>query len=288
MTERRSPTGRRRRLSTELKKFREAKGLTAAGVEKHFGWSTSKVSRIENNSWTRPNLRDVNDLLDLYGVTDPAVRSELEGWARDARQKTWWSEYKDQISPNYSNYIGLEAEASRISSYHTQSVAGLLQVPEYTTALMANSIKALTPDAIEKRVEIRINRQEQLRGPNPLELEVVLDEAVLCRIIGGKAVMAAQVKHILTMADLPNVTVYVLPFDAGNYSSTHGAFSILEFPDPRDRNAVNIETLTADMLLEDDESVRMYGLALRGLVGASANQDQSKAILRRFEKLYRE
>jgi len=272
MSERRSPTLRRRRLSTELKKLREAKGLTASAVEKHFGWSPSKVSRMERNDWTLPNLRDVRDLLDLYEVADDERREELLGWARDGRQKGWWDVYKG-LSPVYSNYISLEAEAKSIRTFQTSVVPGLLQTPAYARAsLMPSGLQA---DEIEKRVEIRINRQQLLYGEDSLELVVVLDESVLRRMIGGPEVMEEQFGHLERMAHLPNVTMYVVPFGAATNLSTHTSFAILEFPHLDDRNAVYLETLVGDLFVEDPEGVRAYDGAFRDAIGAALDPQKS-------------
>lgn len=279
MPERKSPTLRRRRVSKALRELREAAGLTIAQVERQVELGPGKVGRMERNDWAMPNLRDVRDLLDLYGVTDEARREELVTWAREGRQRTWWSAYKDLISPDYSNYIGLEAEASRIASFQTSVFPGLLQTPDYARALMANSVKALPPEQIEKRVEIRLNRQEQLQGPSPLELAVILDEAVLRRVVGSAAVMSAQLQHVVRMAAQANVTVYIVPFTAATHISTHGAFTIMEFPHPEDRNAVNVETLAGDLFMEEPEDVRLYELAFGGLAGAALDQAKSLDML---------
>jgi transcriptional regulator with XRE-family HTH domain len=276
---RRSPTLRRRRLSAELRKLREAKGLTGTNVEEHLGWSQGKISRMERGDWVRPNLRDVQDLLDLYDVADPHHRDKLMTLARDARQRGWWHAYKDMVSEDYSTYIGLEAEAVSINTFQLSLVPGLLQTPDYARALIASPHANYSTEEIERRLEIRMARQELLTGDDPIRLFAVIDEATLHRAIGGRDVMRHQLTRLIDAAEQPNVTLQVIPFDVGMHAGLHGSFAILEFPDPDDHDAIYVEALSGELFMEDTEEVRPYAIAFQHLNAAAHSPRDTIAMI---------
>lgn len=278
MTERRSPTLRRRRLSSALRELRAAtldeatsRPLTVTGAEKKLGWSQSKLSRMERGEWVYPSPRDIKDLLDLYGVRDEVIRDVLLGLARDGRQKGWWDEYKG-LPPAYSNFISLEAEAKSISGYHSTIFPGLFQTPAYARGLMAPS--GMQSEQIEQRVEIRVNRQQLLYGSDALEVVAVLDEAVFNRVIGDPEIMREQFERVRQLASLPNVTVYVVPFAAATNLACHSPFTVMEFPLASDPKAVFIEMLVGDLFVEGD-GVREYDAALLAAIGAALDPQRS-------------
>lgn len=278
MTQRHSPTVRRRRLAKVLRELREASGMSGAQVEKDLGFSKGKLSRTEAGDWKLPNLRDVRLLLDHYGFTDPAKQEVLIDWARHGRKRDWWESDEQTLDDKYGLYIGMEAEAKRIYTFQNSLVPGLLQTEDTARAIFADPIKPLTPAEIDKRVEIRMSRQEVLTGENPLELVVVLDEALLHKKFGGPAAHARQVAHLADMAELPNVTIYFLPLEAEETAARHG-FAIIEFPHEQDWDAVFLETLAGHLVLEDPEPVRTYHTAFRKLVGSALNPKDSVARL---------
>jgi transcriptional regulator with XRE-family HTH domain len=268
---RRSPTLRRRRLSAELRRLREANDLTGVAVEERFGWSPGKVSRMERGFWVRPNLRDVQDLLDLFKVTDEDERDKLMTLARDARLRGWWHAYKDMVSDRYSTYIGLEAEAVSINTFQLSVIPGLLQTPDYARATLASPHAKFSADEIDKRLEIRMARQELLTGEDPIRLFAVMDEAVFRRPIGGPDVMRSQLQHLIEIAERPEVTLQVIPFAAGMHAGVTGSFSILEFPEPDDQDAVYVEALAGELFMEDPEEVRPYAVAFQHLNAVAAS-----------------
>lgn len=276
MTQRRSPTVRRRRLARVLKQLREASGKSGAQVEKDLEWSKGKLSRTEAGDWKLPNLREVRDLLNLYGFTDTEKQEVLIDWARHGRKKDWWQPDEEILGEQYSLYIGMEEEAKRIYTFQNSLMPGLLQTEDTARAVVANSLKPLTPAEVNKRVEIRMSRQEILTGQNPLELVAVLDEAVLRRKYGGPVVHAKQLEHLAEMAALPNVTIYLLPSDVEETAARHG-FAIIEFPHEQDWDAVFLETLAGHLVLEEPEPVRTYHTAFQRLVGSSLSPKDSAA-----------
>ncbi|MGX6605429.1 helix-turn-helix domain-containing protein [Micromonosporaceae bacterium Da 78-11] len=253
MNQRRSPTIRRRRLGVELRRHREAAGATIDVVAARIGCSTSKVSRIETGH-TSATPRDVQDMLDIYGVAD-SVKVELVQIAREARQKGWWHPYSTVLS---GAYVGLEAAARSIKAYELQVVPGLLQSEEYAIAMIRAARLGDSPRKIEQRVRVRMARQSLLIQDDPIDLRVVLDEAVLSRPVGGDAVMRDQLIQLIEAARLPNVTLQILPFAAGAHAGMDGTFAILEFPEDEDANVVFVENATGGLFLEKADELSRY------------------------------
>jgi transcriptional regulator with XRE-family HTH domain len=238
------PVLRRRRLGGELKRCREAAGLTQDTVCRHFEWHVAKLTRIET-ARVAVTPRDVKDLLALYQVRDQAYRDSLVELARKARERTWWSEYRDIVRPG--NFVGLEAGATSMIVWEPTVIPGLLQTAEYTRALIRAVLPSEPLEAVDRRVAMRATRQDRLSGHQPLKLKAIIDESVLHRVIGDGEVMAAQLRRVRDAAvNLPNVTLQVLPFAAGAHQFLGGAAAILEFGGVADADVVYLEGFTDD------------------------------------------
>ncbi len=249
----RSPTIRRRRLGVELRRHREAAGVTIDMVAERMGCSTSKVSRIETGHSTA-SPTDVQNILDIYGVGD-AVKAELVQIAREARIKGWWHPYSTVLT---GAYVGLEAAARVVRTYEQQVVPGLLQSEEYAIAMIRAARLGDSAQEIEQRVRVRMARQSLLTSDDPIDLRVVLDEAVLSRPVGGPAVMLDQLNRLIEAARLPNVTLQILPFVVGAHAGMDGTFAILEFEEERDADVVFTENATGGLFLEKSEELIKY------------------------------
>ncbi|MEV4378949.1 helix-turn-helix transcriptional regulator [Streptosporangium sp. NPDC049644] len=267
---------RRRRLASELRHLRERAQLTLEEVSQRLGWSTSKISRIET-SRVGVVPKDVGLLLDLYKIGN-SRREELLKLSRDARKRGWWHAY-DDLSSEYTAYIGLEAEATSMRSFAPAAIPGLLQTEDYVRAVVRAGLVLAPPGEIEHRIEVRMARQALLSQAEPLCLWTVLDEAAIRRIIGGPAVMHSQLNRLLEMADLPNITVQVLPFSAGAHSAMSGAFQILQFPEPADPDVVFLENLTDSLYVERDADVYRYTVAFDHLRAKALGPDDSRRLI---------
>ncbi len=271
--ERRVPSVRGRQLARELRELRAAHGMTGEQIADELGWSSAKVSRIEN-ARTTLTLSDLRKLLNLYSVPE-ATAERLLNLARTANERGWWQVYADTMTQNFATLIGLEDEARVMHSYHLTLVPGLLQTENYHRAI----IEANGPHphgVVERRVQIRLNRQRRLHETEPLEVWAVLDEAVLRRAIGGAEVMHEQLMHLLRLAEKPNITLQVLPYDAGAHSGVAGTFTTLGFSHPDDPNITTLETLVGTLIIEDPVQVFTYDRAFdelrsRALEAADAN-----------------
>jgi transcriptional regulator with XRE-family HTH domain len=274
VTQRRSPTVRRRRLGAELRKHREEAGVTIEAVAERLHCSTSKVSRIETGH-TSATPRDVRAMLDIYGI-DGDESSELVQISREARQKGWWHPYSTVLT---GAYVGLEAEANSVRAYEQQVVPGLLQTEEYARAMIRSARPDISADEVERRVRVRIERQSLLMQDDPIDLWMVLDEAVVGRPVGGDAVMRAQIQHLVDRAELPNVTLQVLPFSAGAHAGMDGTFTILDFPEPTDTDVVYAENATGGLFLEKADELRKYVFIFDHIRAAALRPEESVALL---------
>lgn len=258
------PTVLRMLLGSQLRKLREAKGITREAAGYEIRSSDSKISRMELGR-VGFKERDVADLLTLYGVTDEQERKTLLDLARQANSPGWWHRYGD-VSPNWLQaYLGLEQAAALIRTYEVQFVPGLLQTADYARAVIMLAHGAAAPEEIERRVALRMERQQVLTRPDPPQLWAVVDEAVLRRPIGGRTVMRGQIAALAEVSKLPNVTLQVLPFQAGGHSAAGGAFTLLRFPEQDLPDVVYAEQLTSAIYLDKREDVDAYAAALERL-----------------------
>lgn len=275
------PTLRRRRLGSELKRCRERAGLTQENVSRHFEWHAAKVTRIET-ARVAVTPRDVRDLLTLYGIDDEHYREALMELARSSKQKTWWTDYRDIMRPG--NYVGLEAEASSLRAWEPIIIPGLLQTEAYIRALMRTGRSWDPPAQMDRRVALRLKRQGRLAGTNPLELTAIIDESVVRRTVGGTEVMDEQLRHLIEMAKSPNVTIQILPFDAGEHPFLGGSAALLEFRETTQLDVVYLEGLAGDLYEEQHSEVARYRAEFERL---SARALDPRLTLKMIESLLR-
>jgi transcriptional regulator with XRE-family HTH domain len=249
------PTATRMVLGALLRRLRESRGISREQAGEVIRASQSKISRLELGR-TGFKLRDVVDLYELYGVTDQAEIATLLGLAKQANSPGWWHAYGDLVPGWFEPYLGLEQAAGIIRTYEVQFIPGLLQTPEYARAVIAlgHSREA----QVERRVELRMRRQEILQREQPPYLWVVIDEAALRRPIGGAAVMFAQLQHLIDLCDLPNVTIQLMPFHAAGHAAAGGPITLLRLPEPELPDVVYLEQLTSALYPDRREDIDYY------------------------------
>jgi transcriptional regulator with XRE-family HTH domain len=247
----RSPTVRRLELGERLRTLRNERSFTVEQVAERLMCSSSKVSRMETGH-RNATLRDVRDLCDFYGVTDQAERDRLMTLAREARQPAWWHSY----DLGYSTFVGLEAEAHSIRDFQSSVVPGLLQTADYARANHEGTMPRLSPEDIERKIEAKLTRQKILGQASPPAFAAVLDEAVLHRLVGGPAVMRAQLDRMIVAASQPNVTVQVIPFTVGAHPGMESNFNIIELP--ATSGIVFVEGLIGSFYLQKPEELDRY------------------------------
>ncbi|WP_300606650.1 helix-turn-helix transcriptional regulator [Trebonia sp.] len=243
-------------MAAELRRLRADAGLSREQVAEQTGVNEGTLYRIET-ARARPQRRTLIALLDLYSVGEP-MRADLIELSRSADGQGWSRPYQWQLPGEYAVYISFEAEARAEHNYESLFIPGLLQTPEYSRAMSQGVLPAATEPEIDERVQARIERQKLLDGPEPLQLWAVVDEAAVRRVVGGRQVMAAQLEHVLAMMKRPNVTVQVIPFDAGAHPGMPGSFIFLEFRDEGDPELVYVDAQAGDMFLESEDDLRRY------------------------------
>jgi transcriptional regulator with XRE-family HTH domain len=276
-----SPEVGRRHLAMDLRRLRAATGRTIDDVARHLECSAAKVSRMETGV-VRVGISDLRAVLELYGVVG-AEREALFALARRSRRRGWWHEFTDVVPPGSETFYGLEDGAATIQQYSTSLVPGLLQTPAYAVALVG-SVPGVPEAVRRRRVDLRLRRQQLLaRAPT---VTMVLDEAVLRREVGGAAVMAGQVAHLLEMARCPHVRLQVLPFAAGAHPAAGVSFTVFGFADPGEAPVAFRELLDANSFLDRPDQVAFYTDAFAEASRVAADPEASSALLAaRLEEL---
>jgi transcriptional regulator with XRE-family HTH domain len=270
----RSPTVLRIALGNRLRRLREGCGVTREAAGEAIRGSHAKISRLELGR-TGFKERDLRDLLTLYNVSDPEQREAYFDMARRANDPGWWRSYSDLLPSWFETYVGLEQAATTIRTYEAQFVPGLLQTHDY-----ARSVVVLgNGDETERRVAVRMRRQQILTRASAPTLWAVIDENALRRPVGGVRVLRDQIEHLIKVADLPNVRIQVLPYSAGGHSAAGGPFSILRFAEPELPDIVYTEQLTSSLYFEKRRDVELYMSVMNSLAVQALSPGRSAEFL---------
>ena len=279
MPEVRSPTLRRRELGARLRALRLERGLTVEQVAESLLCSASKVSRMETGHGIA-TLRDVRDLCRIFDLTDPSQVAHLMELAREGKQQGWWQSHELDY---FATYVDLEQAATVTSYFQSSIVPGLLQTPEYARAMYQGGLPAeLTPERSDELINVRLRRQQILTGESPPRLHTVLDEAVLHRVVGGPATMAAQLRHLVKVANMPNVTLQLIPFKTGAHPGMDNMFNILEFGDLVPP-IVYAEGLMGWLYIEREHEVARYQRVFEHLRSIALNPQESIELIFRIK-----
>lgn len=282
------PTVRRRRLGTTLRRLRNAAGLTLEEAATTMGWNGPKLSKIENAAQSiRPG--DVAALLKIYGVTDPEERTALENLARDAGKKGWWQTYSGVVTPTYADYISLESDADSVREFSPLLIPGLLQTAAYARETIAANAITRTPQEVAALAEVRQARQAVLTRPSgPLKIWAVIHETVLHQRFAIRPnTMREQLRRLLDVSEMPNVTVQIMPLDAPPHPGSVGGFSLVGFPGPMP-DVVLLENLIGSSYVEGIDEVRIFADAFERIVATALPMDDSLALIARMEEGSRE
>lgn len=273
------PTVRSRRVGAELRRMREAAGVTTAQAADLLNCSPAKISRIENGI-VSARVGDLRLLLDRYGDQDQEHRAYMERLARESNKRGWWQDYGDTIPPYYADFIGLETDASYIKTWQPTIVPGLLQTPEYARAVMLANPAMISPDKLENLIGIRRERQARLEQGTDVRLDAVIWEAALVTAVGSEEVQRGQLARLLEVMDRPNISVQVLPLEAGDKASMSGSFVMFSFGSERSVSTVFVENLTSSQYLEGDQELRGYTLVFDALRSAALSPAASAVRVR--------
>ncbi|MFC4562517.1 helix-turn-helix domain-containing protein [Nocardiopsis mangrovi] len=275
------PTVLRILLGTQLRRLRTGKGISREDAGYEIRASHAKISRLELGQVSFKE-RDVADLLTLYGVTDPDDRHTLLTLARQANTPGWWHKYSDVLPSWFEVYVGLEEAAAIIRTYEIQFIPGLLQSEEYARAVIMLAHGKAPAEEVDRRVNLRMTRQQRLTGPEAPRVWAVVDEAALRRPLGGVSAMRAQIEHLIEMATLPNVTLQIVPFNKGGHAAAGGPFSILRFTGADLPDVVYLEQLTSSLYFDKPEETDDYMAVMDRLCLEAAPASETPRYLHRI------
>ncbi|GAA4188142.1 helix-turn-helix transcriptional regulator [Streptosporangium oxazolinicum] len=275
-SKRQPPTVRLRRLASELRRLRQAAGLSQEDVAEKTNVNIVTLYRIET-AQTKPQLRTLIALLDAYAVTGD-TRADLLALQKEAKQRGWLNGFEADLPGKYSAYIGLESEARQVINYESLFIPGLLQTEEYMRKMIRGVRPTATDDEIESRVGARMQRQALLENTVPLQLWAILDEAALRRKIGGDAVMRDQLSHLAQQAKRPHITLQVIPFSAGAHPGMPGSFIVLKFGTD-DPDVIHIDSAAGDLFLEKETEIQRYNNICEHLRAIALSPADTAALL---------
>jgi transcriptional regulator with XRE-family HTH domain len=276
------PTALRIVLGTQLRRLREARGITAAAAGHAIRASHAKISRMELGRVGFRD-RDVADLLSLYGVTDEQERRAFLTLVRRANVPGWWHQYSDIVASWFEIYLGLEQASSVIRTYQPQLIPGLLQTPDVARGVIELGHPRPSDDDIERRVALRMARQEILTQPAAPQLWAVIEETSLWRF-NDRSVMREQIDHLITMAELPNVALQVIPIHSGAHVALGGPFTILRFSEPDLPDIVYLEQLSSALYLDKGEDIQHYRTLMDRLCVQSKSPAETISLLSNVRK----
>ncbi|OHV50978.1 XRE family transcriptional regulator [Frankia sp. B2] len=270
---------RSRRLAFELRRLREAAGLTREQVSEETGINPATLYRHETaTASSRPQRRTMIALLNMYGVTDQQ-RADLLALSREADAQGWLRPYHAELPEHYTAYISFEAEARTVRNYESLFIPGLLQTEDYARAVIRGNLPMASQTEIDQRVQARMERQALLAKEDPLRLWAVVDEAAVHRQVGGPKVMHRQLARITEAAGEPHITVQVIPYAAGAHAGMLGSFVLMDFPNSADPEIIYVESMAGDLFLEAEADIRRYRLSFDNLAAVALSPDDSTSLI---------
>ncbi|MFI1912722.1 helix-turn-helix domain-containing protein [Nocardia sp. NPDC020380] len=280
----------RRQLGRFLREERETNGLTIDAAAKLVDLSKSALQRLEAGRNQRIRKTDVRALCEVYGVDAANTRQAVE-LAEQARARSWYHAFGGLFSDEFNMYIGLESAARQLIVYHEQ-VPGLVQTRDYARALISAFYRDDAADAIDRRVELRMKRQRMVtRRSEPLELEVLLHESALYRVVGDRRIMAVQLRQLAEIGKLPNVTIRISPYSAGiTWGILHGQFVLLGFGSDAKGRIVEPPIVyleggpSSDVYLEKPDDVQRYDELACAIRGTALGENETRDLLRQAAK----
>jgi transcriptional regulator with XRE-family HTH domain len=276
-----SPLVQRRRLSAELRNLRQEKKLTQQEVAKAMVWSLSKMIRVESAE-TGISVNDLKVLLDYYEIKDEEKRAELIALARAAGRRGWWrgQSYSKVAPKELLKLIDYESAAASIRQFETMYVPGILQTRNYARAVLQNFY---ADEPAEEMADLRTRREGQLTREDAPQFTFLLDEPVIQRLAGGQTVMRQQLQRLVDIAELPNVTIRLVPFSVGLHPGS-GPFEIIQFADAANQYAVFIETAHGYFITDKPEDIRKYKNVFDRITQISLRPEDSVARIREAAK----
>ncbi|GAA4126936.1 helix-turn-helix transcriptional regulator [Actinomadura keratinilytica] len=271
------PTIRGRRLARELRQAREGLGLTGELAAQRLGWNQAKISRIETAKM-RATVGEVMELCEAYKIAG-SRREELITLAREAKKQGWWHSYLSVLKSGFGDYLEFESEADQYRSHDVHLIPGLFQTEAYARAVFRTSTALTTPEEIDRAVEARLARQKRLTSSErPLRVSQIIEEGALRRVIGTYRTMREQLRHLIELAQLPNVEVQIASYRSTNHVAFDGPFTLLHFADYPD--VLYVEHFMGCQYYEKPEETAHGSVVLERLRRSALNPSDSIALIR--------
>lgn len=266
-----------RSLSYALKRLREAAGLSREDVIAQSPVSKSTLRRAENVE-ARPNRSTLHILLTLYKADD-ATRAEIDAMWEEAGKQDFLRPFHSDLRRDYKAWIACEDQAAQVRSYESSFITGLGQTRDYAAAVIQGVWPSATPTDLDHHVQARMERQAVLTRPEPITFTAIMDEATLHRVVGGPLVMVEQMRHLQTLAELPHVTLRVIPWAGGAHPGMPGCFAVANFAQASPPAVVYIDGMAGDVLLDSEQDVEHYSGTFTALEAVALNPDDSLALI---------
>lgn len=272
------------RLGRELGKLREQSGLKTAQIESRTGFSRSKIYRMETGK--SPSRRaDVEILCQIYRAPARLTKA-LTALATETTKTGWWHSYGDVIPEWFELFAGMEAYAESMDIYEPELVTGLLQTHDYAAEIMRTAEADGDDEEIERHVDLRLTRQARLDDDDAPRLHVILNEAVIRRPVGGAAIMAEQLRHLVDVSQRENVAVRLLPFSAGAHAAMMAGFTYMRFPQRAISDVIYHETRTGGLYLDKAAQRKPYRQMWRDIEDRALDADASRDMMIKATKEY--
>jgi transcriptional regulator with XRE-family HTH domain len=282
MTSEQSPTVRHRRLARILREARKKSGMSMEAAAAALGWSRPKLVRFETAK-TRPRVADVEAMIDLYGSGE-MVKLTLVQLAKDIRKRGWWTAFDDVFA---GSYVELEDDAVSIRTWQVQCIPGLLQASDYALALIRAGDREAAEEAHLRRLQARMARRTLLERQGGVSLDVVLDEAVLRRPVGGPEIMAHQLEALVLDSRKPNVSLRILPAHSGEHAGMDGPFVILGFAGELEPDVVYLEGMGGGIYLEDAGQINRCNVRFDQISEQALSPEESVRLISETAREYR-
>lgn len=271
----------RQKLGIELRRLREAAGMSADQAASELEISASTISRAETGA-VQPHPRDVDAMCQLYGVKDDRKREAVVALARQSRQRGWWYKHRKELSDELLNYVVVESGAATISSFQTMILPGALQTPEYTKVLSDVLVSTESPETVEQHIELRAKRQQELFSGDKRSVHIILDEQVLTRPIGTPSMRRDQLELLLEVSEADPVTLQVVPISAGAYAGLGGSFTLFGFAPPIELDIVHVENHARNYMVESEDTIRYYEVVFQRVQKAALPVPDTRALVKQI------
>lgn len=277
-----TPTVRLRRLAAELRTLRADAEVTREAVAQHTGIDMATLYRIETAK-ARPQNRTLKALLNMYGA-DTDHQENLVALSKESTKQGWLQPYHQDLPEEYTAFISFEDEAAGLRAYESLVVPGLLQTEDYARAVIKGCLPSATDQQVDDRVQARLARKNVLTKPSPLQMWAIVDQAALHRVVGSRDIMFEQLNQLAAANDTPNITLQILPFEAGAHPGIPGSFMMLDFADPMDAELIYVDSMAGELILESEAEIRRYGLMFDTLRALALSPDQSSEMIIRLNR----